>query len=131
MRKGFIGKQKKVLEAKRAELQTALRKRQDIQIEKAPDELDELQQASDRDLAITTIDQFSRQLAAVRAALRRADDGEYGICINCDREISDKRLEAVPWTPYCVSCQEAADSGEDVADVKFEGGESPLSEAAA
>lgn len=48
-------------------------------------------------------------LAQVRAALQRIEDGTYGICIDCDREIEPARLEAVPWTPYCRADQEKHD----------------------
>jgi DnaK suppressor protein len=40
-------------------------------------------------------------LAAVRAALRRIEDGTYGVCVVDGKPIDEKRLEAVPWTPYC------------------------------
>jgi DnaK suppressor protein len=48
-------------------------------------------------------------LRGVTAALRRSDDGSFGLCLQCDHEISPQRLAAVPWTPYCIRCQEAED----------------------
>ena len=48
----------------------------------------------------------SDTLNAIAAALARIDDGTYGFCIDCDREIEPARLEAVPWTPYCLEDQE-------------------------
>jgi len=48
-------------------------------------------------------------LKQVRAALQRIDDGTYGRCIDCDRDIEPARLEAVPWTPYCLRDQERHD----------------------
>jgi len=45
-------------------------------------------------------------------ALGRLNDGSYGKCLMCGDEISRKRLEAVPWTPYCIQCQERTESGE-------------------
>jgi DnaK suppressor protein len=48
---------------------------------------------------------FSR-LALVREALSRIEDGTYGICTECDRDIEVKRLEALPWAPTCLKCQE-------------------------
>jgi DnaK suppressor protein len=48
-------------------------------------------------------------LSAVRAALQRIETGEYGICVDCGRPIEEKRLEAVPWTPYCLEDQEKHD----------------------
>ena len=45
-------------------------------------------------------------LAQVRAALRRIGDGTFGSCIVDGGPIEEKRLEAVPWTPYCLKHQE-------------------------
>ena len=45
-------------------------------------------------------------LREVSDALHRIDHDHYGICLECDEPISVKRLEAVPWARYCVTCQE-------------------------
>ena len=71
--------------------------------------MDEIQYASERDLAIRNVDRESTLLRQVKAALRRIHDGGFGICIDCDSAISPKRLAAVPWAPRCIQCQEAAD----------------------
>ena len=47
-----------------------------------------------------------------RIALARMTDGSYGTCLHCDEDTSPKRLAAVPWTAYCIKCQEAADRNE-------------------
>ncbi len=49
-------------------------------------------------------------LGQVRAALQRIEDGSYGICLDCGRSIEPARLEAVPWTPYCLADQEKHDN---------------------
>ena len=54
----------------------------------------------------------SDTFAQVQAALQRIDRGEYGFCIDCGREIPEKRLEAVPWTLYCLEDQEKHDREE-------------------
>lgn len=46
-------------------------------------------------------------LREISDALQRIEQGTYGVCLECDEPISVKRLEAVPWARYCVSCQEA------------------------
>lgn len=43
-------------------------------------------------------------LADVREALNRIDQGTYGNCEECGSEISDDRLDALPYTPYCINC---------------------------
>jgi DnaK suppressor protein len=45
-------------------------------------------------------------LREVEDALRRMELGTYGVCHECEEEISTKRLDAVPWAKYCVTCQE-------------------------
>src|SRR5205809_7721242 len=107
-----MNKYKAILEAKQAELSAGLRNREDIAIEKTPDALDEVQLAGERELAIRNLDRESNLLRQVRLALARMDDGSYGTCLHCDEEIKTKRLDAVPWTPYCIRCQEAADRHE-------------------
>jgi len=52
------------------------------------------------------------QLSLVRLALERLDEGSFGQCLHCGRPIGDKRLDAVPWTPYCIDCQEKVENGE-------------------
>ena len=47
----------------------------------------------------------STMLTQVRAALRRIDEGTYGRCIADGELIDSKRLESVPWTPYCLKHQ--------------------------
>ncbi|MDP3954128.1 MAG: TraR/DksA family transcriptional regulator [bacterium] len=43
---------------------------------------------------------------AIRAAIHRIDDGEYGICQECSEPIAKKRLTAQPEATFCTSCQE-------------------------
>jgi DnaK suppressor protein len=45
-------------------------------------------------------------LREVADALHRIEQGTYGVCLECEEPISPKRLDAVPWARYCVSCQE-------------------------
>lgn len=52
------------------------------------------------------------QLSLVRLALERLDEGTFGECMNCGSTIGEKRLEALPWTPYCIECQEKIENGE-------------------
>jgi DnaK suppressor protein len=48
-----------------------------------------------------------KHLREISDALRRIEQGTYGICMECEEPISPKRLEAVPWARYCVTCQES------------------------
>ena len=103
---------KALLERKRAELVEGLRHRGDIVVQKTPDLLEEVQLASDREMAIRNLNRESILLRQVQIALDRIADGSYGACLHCDEEIKPKRLEALPWAAFCVRCQEAADRKE-------------------
>ena len=116
MTKAELDKLKKILEAKQAELSGALRNRDEIAIEKAPDALDEVQLAGERELAIRNLDRDSHMLRQIRRALARIADGSYGTCLHCEEEISPKRINAVPWAAYCIKCQEQVDRHEIVVD---------------
>jgi DnaK suppressor protein len=113
MTKTELNKYREILEVKQAELAQVLRNRDAITIEKSPDALDEVQNAAERELAIRNLDRESNLLRNVRAALHRMNDGMYGICLHCEEDISPKRLNAVPWAPYCIACQETADRNQE------------------
>ena len=51
-------------------------------------------------------------LSMIDAALKRIQANEYGLCANCQEEMQQKRLEAVPWAKHCISCQEKAEKGQ-------------------
>jgi DnaK suppressor protein len=98
-----------LLERKQADLLSVLRNRDGIAIEKSADQMDEIQYATERDLAIRNVDRESNLLRDVKDALRRIREGSFGACIECESAISPKRLAAVPWAAYCIQCQEAAE----------------------
>jgi DnaK suppressor protein len=98
-----------ILEHKVMELSLALRKLDGIAIEKSADEMDQIQNASERDLAMRHVDRDSALLRDVKAALRRISDGSFGTCIECESPISPRRLAAVPWALRCIQCQEIVD----------------------
>lgn len=50
-------------------------------------------------------------LNLIDEALKRIRNNEYGLCANCQEEMQQKRLEAVPWAKHCISCQEKAEQG--------------------
>jgi DnaK suppressor protein len=104
-----LNKYRTVLETKQADLVQMIRNRDGIAIEKSADALDEVQYATERELAIRSLDRDSNLLRNVRAALDRIDEGSFGVCLSCEEDISPKRLAAVPSTAFCIVCQELAD----------------------
>ena len=84
----------------------AVRESSDNQPDAADQAVDD--ELSDEYLVLAQTD--TEVLAQVRAALARIDDGTYGGCVVDDQPIDRKRLEAVPWTPYCAKHQQEAEA---------------------
>ena len=84
--------------------------REALAIGTSSDELDRTQDASDRDYAMSSLERNSDRLREVHSALRRVESGTFGICAGCEENIHPKRLAAIPWAPFCIACQEAADA---------------------
>ena len=64
-----------------------------------------------RELMFSLSDSERQRLLQIEDALRRLDEGAYGRCSNCGGPINPKRLEAVPWTRFCIDCQELVERG--------------------
>lgn len=98
-----------ILTARVCELERLVRHRDGIAVERSADQLDEIQLASERALAVSNLDRDFTQLRNARAALRRIEEGSFGTCEQCVEDIHPKRLAAVPWAPFCILCQEGLD----------------------
>jgi DnaK suppressor protein len=64
-----------------------------------------------RELMFSLSDGERQRLLQVEDALRRIDEGAYGRCSNCGGTINPLRLDAVPWTRFCIDCQELVERG--------------------
>jgi DnaK suppressor protein len=77
-----------------------------------PDPVDLAVQNYSKNVLLAVSENDSRQLVMIDEALKRIEDEEYGNCLNCGKEIMPKRLQAVPWAKFCLSCQELVERGE-------------------
>lgn len=77
-----------------------------------PDPVDLAVRNYSKNVMLAVSENESRQLALVDEALLRLDDDEYGTCQNCEQAIQPKRLAAIPWARYCLSCQELVEQGQ-------------------
>jgi len=59
---------------------------------------------SDHDRIFALINESQENLKAVQSALKKIDDGTYGICLKCGEAIEVKRLEIFPSAQYCIKC---------------------------
>ena len=64
-----------------------------------------------REEEFTEADLDSTTLTQVRDALKRIDEGTFGRCLVDGEPIEEKRLDAMPWTPYCVKHQQREEAG--------------------
>ena len=96
---------KKQLEARLAELAERV---EDIEEElRAPVSKSFSEQATEResDEVLEDLEEANlAEIAAIRAALGRLEDGSYGECASCGKDIKPARLEAIPYTALCVDC---------------------------
>ena len=60
----------------------------------------------DREFTLSLAANEQEGLNMIDAALRKIEDGTYGICENCPKPIPKKRLTVVPYAPLCIKCQE-------------------------
>ena len=110
MKQGDTNQYKALLTAKLHEILGSSRHREDIWIVDSNDLVETVQLASDRELAIRTLERESKSLTQVGAALKRIDHNEFGACLECEEPISTKRLAVVPWAAYCLECQRLHDA---------------------
>jgi len=59
----------------------------------------------DRELDYTLEENSGHVLGEIDAALKRIEEGTYGICTNCGKPIAVERLEALPWATLCIGCK--------------------------
>jgi len=101
---------RKILEKKAAEVQSSMSAQKAAQVlareEHPRDEGDLSQQSHEEWIFLNRNTLDIKLLREVQAALRRIEQGAYGVCYECEEPISVKRLDAVPWAKFCVSCQE-------------------------
>ncbi|MBN2282646.1 MAG: RNA polymerase-binding protein DksA [Deltaproteobacteria bacterium] len=73
--------------------------------ENFPDLTDRASQESDRNFELRIRDRERKLINKMKEALKRIDEGTFGICDMCGKEISEKRLMARPVTTLCIECK--------------------------
>jgi DnaK suppressor protein len=72
---------------------------------------DKAASAYSKELNFSLSDTERNLLMQIDEAMNRMNAGKYGVCTNCGATIGEKRLTAVPWTPFCIDCQELQEKG--------------------
>jgi RNA polymerase-binding transcription factor len=111
-----LGRIKHELQARKIELeqdlvQTAAEKFSDDQVQDPGDQaLTSTMESLRSSLQDTRIDELNR----IAKALKMIEEGSYGICVDCELPISEKRLKLYPDATRCLACQEAFEEGKTV-----------------
>jgi DnaK suppressor protein len=83
----------------------------EIETDTALDVADKAETSYTKEFLLGLTDSEREQLQLIDQALERLEKGEYGLCQVCHQEIGKKRLQIIPWTPYCINCQEKMERG--------------------
>jgi DnaK suppressor protein len=105
---------KKKLQSRRFEIGVKLSNlstdSRDFETDIAQDAADKAESSYTKEFLLSLSDAERDQLFQIDAALSRIESKDFGYCQMCQKEIGKKRLNALPWTPLCIECQEKSES---------------------
>ena len=99
---------KTLLEVRQHDLRLSIEHHQQYarRAEPEPDTVDQAANGYEKESLLKRSSREQQSLRAIDLALGRIRDGTYGKCQSCGKEIDGRRLAAVPWTPFCIPCEE-------------------------
>ncbi len=78
----------------------------EVETDIAQDVVDKAESSYTKEFLLSLSDAEREQLRLLDAALRRLETAGFGLCQMCGKPIGKKRLNVLPWTPYCIICQQ-------------------------
>jgi DnaK suppressor protein len=90
-------------------LSEAITESKEMESNVAQDLVDKAETSYTKEFLLSLSDGERELLLLIDEALKRLEHGEFGVCQLCRKEIGGKRIVAIPWTPYCIDCQEKAE----------------------
>jgi DnaK suppressor protein len=102
------------------DVQTRIRDGRNDRTKDVRDDLEHSDADSQGDIEFALLQMRADTLARVDEALVRLDAGKYGFCVECDDEISERRLHALPFAVRCQACQERRE--QDLGHARHRGG---------
>jgi DnaK suppressor protein len=118
MRKAFIKRARERLigmkEVILREINDRLREGREAGKDDGMDTYDLATEERDREISMILTDREKDKLEAIESAIERMDEGSYGTCESCESDIAEGRLEAMPFTRLCVSCQAEREKEEKI-----------------
>lgn len=109
LHKMLVGKRQEIIREIEESLGQSLTEDQQRRLESARDVGDQALMDLERELGISLMEMRNRRRQSIDEALTRLHEGTYGVCAECGVEISEKRLQAVPFAKLCVECQSRAE----------------------
>ena len=101
----LLAKREAVMKQIQEKLGQSLTDDQQRRLESAMDSGDQALFDLEREMGISLQEMRNRERQLIEEALSSLDEGTYGLCGECDAEISEKRLGAMPFARYCIECQ--------------------------
>lgn len=105
LQKMLMAKRQEIIKEIEGSLGQSLTEDQQRRLESARDVGDQALMDLERELGISLMEMRNRRRQSIDEALTRLHEGTYGVCADCGIEISEKRLQAVPFAKLCVECQ--------------------------
>jgi DnaK suppressor protein len=109
LHKMLLGKRQEIIKEIEGSLGQSLTEDQQRRLESARDVGDQALMDLERELGISLMEMRNRRRQSIDEALTRLHEGTYGMCAECGIEISERRLQAVPFAKLCVECQSRAE----------------------
>ncbi|MBM3285270.1 MAG: TraR/DksA family transcriptional regulator [Candidatus Aminicenantes bacterium] len=78
----------------------------EVETDIAQDVVDKAESSYTKEFLLSLSHAERKQLLLIDDALRRLETPDFGLCQMCGQKIGKKRLDALPWTPYCINCQQ-------------------------
>ena len=111
MANATLGTLKVSLLAKQRELQKRVESLdKDLSQARSPDFAEQVTERENDDVLRAIAREAREEIQLITHALVRIDEGTYGECERCGTEISKQRLDAIPYTDYCIECAQALES---------------------
>ena len=105
LRNILLAKREAIMTQMREQLGQSLTDDQQRRLESAMDSGDQALFDLEREMGISLQEMRNRERQMIEEALSSLEEGTYGQCAECDAEISEKRLQALPFARYCIECQ--------------------------
>lgn len=104
-----LDKFREIFLKRKEELERSINNDLNLDLDGDGDEVDEIQARSIGRIAAHLTDKKRKQLKDINIALKKIEDGTFGICEECGEEIGEKRLLAKPEAVNCITCAEKSE----------------------